>query len=255
MRIVFEEHGFPRELLGAEDRRRAVLEGSIGPDTELTVYRDGQAPTVLRASDLDEFRPLLGLPERKEEAAPAPAPPLSFSPVPTPASPRPAAPLELALDAVPPLRSPVPDPPARSGPVIPAATPSPPTARQWKPAARSDAGGTALPLVPFVKYAVFAGRASRAEFWQFTGLLFVGGLIANSASPALLGLLLLASLLPSLAVTVRRLHDANITGWAALTGIIPYVGWLILIVLLLLAGTTKANRYGDVPRGAPPQGG
>lgn len=259
VRIVFEEHGFPRELLGSEDTRRAVLDGSIVPDTELTVYKEGAAPAVLRAADVDELRPLLGLPDRGAEMEVVPAPIRAPDPAQSPAASEPAtikprrppARLDLGveLEQAAPAFQPVPA--ARSRPVTPATTTPPPSDRQWQGPSGPGAGGPALPLVPFAKYAVFDGRASRAEFWQFTGLLFVAALIASNVSPVALGLLMLASFLPSLAVTVRRLHDANITGWAALIGIVPYVGWLILIVLLLLAGTKGANRFGAVPRGAP----
>ncbi|MEI9852286.1 MAG: hypothetical protein WDN24_17130 [Sphingomonas sp.] len=46
IRIVFEEDGFPRELIGPRDCARAVKEGTLRPDMDVTVYRDGETPGV-----------------------------------------------------------------------------------------------------------------------------------------------------------------------------------------------------------------
>lgn len=99
------------------------------------------------------------------------------------------------------------------------------------------------------KYADFHGRASRAEFWTFTlalvafYLLFVGiAAVANNDSLMLLaGLPILAAIIPSLAIAVRRLHDVNLSAWWILTGLL--VG-LIPLILMLLPGTPGENRYG-----------
>jgi hypothetical protein len=57
----------------------------------------------------------------------------------------------------------------------------------------------------------------------------------------------LAILIPSLAVTVRRLHDIDRTGWWILIGLVPLIGTIVLLVFALLDGTPGSNRYG--PRG------
>ena len=62
------------------------------------------------------------------------------------------------------------------------------------------------------------------------------------------GLLWLAIIIPSLAVTVRRLHDQDKTGWLVLLGLIPFVGGLILLVFMLLEGTKGPNQYGPDPK-------
>ena len=63
----------------------------------------------------------------------------------------------------------------------------------------------------------------------------------------LMGIYLLANFLPSLAVTVRRLHDTNRSGWWVLITLIPYIGGIILLILLCLKGTEGDNRFGEDP--------
>lgn len=59
----------------------------------------------------------------------------------------------------------------------------------------------------------------------------------------------LGSLIPSLAVSVRRLHDQDRTGWLLLLWLIPFLGWFALIVLMLLDGTPGNNRFGPDTKG------
>jgi uncharacterized membrane protein YhaH (DUF805 family) len=110
------------------------------------------------------------------------------------------------------------------------------------------------------KYAVFHGRARRKEYWYFillssiisTVLTIVDSVTGtfNSASEVGLlgGIYLLATLVPSLAVTVRRLHDTNRSGWWILLGLVPVVGVIILIVFLALDGSPQDNDYGTNPQ-------
>ena len=119
----------------------------------------------------------------------------------------------------------------------------------------------------FSKYATFTGRASRSEFWYFTLfniitsiVLFLLGIVIGAATGgsdgALGGLLVgyilyvvygLGVLLPSLAVTVRRLHDTNNSGWLILIGLIPCIGSVVLLVFMILQGTNGENKYGNIP--------
>jgi uncharacterized membrane protein YhaH (DUF805 family) len=102
----------------------------------------------------------------------------------------------------------------------------------------------------FRNYVNFSGRAIRSEYWFWT-LLFVpiGGRVAGSID-GLTGLHAVgpifgfATLLPSLAVTVRRLHDIDYSGWWILIGLIPLVGAIVLIVWFCSKGTTSYNRFG-----------
>lgn len=131
-----------------------------------------------------------------------------------------------------------------------------------------------LMFQPLRKYADFYGRARRTEYWLFflfRALLFVAfcilfvavmaatggweeGRTNNAASAAggiiilLAGLTYLALVLPNLAVTVRRLHDANMSGWLVLIGLVP-LGGFVLFIFSLLDGTAGPNIYGANPRG------
>lgn len=109
------------------------------------------------------------------------------------------------------------------------------------------------------KYAVFEGRARRKEYWMFVLFHVIVSialaLLANVAS--ILGILyilyILATLVPAIAVTVRRLHDTDKSGWFVLIAFIPFVGGLILLVLNILEGTKGPNKFGADPKGeAPP---
>ena len=112
------------------------------------------------------------------------------------------------------------------------------------------------------KYAVFSGRARRREFWMFQLWQFVIYLLlwiafaaiaramANPLLALLPGLYGLATILPSLAVQVRRLHDTNHSGWAILIGLIPLAGAIILLVWNVQDGTPGDNRFGPSPKAA-----
>lgn len=111
------------------------------------------------------------------------------------------------------------------------------------------------------KYATFEGRARRKEYWFF--ILFnvlavvvlgiIDVVLGTSSKETGLGLLsglyLLAVLLPALAVTVRRLHDTDRSGWWILIEFIPLIGGLVLLVFTLLDSTPGSNRFGPSPKG------
>jgi len=104
------------------------------------------------------------------------------------------------------------------------------------------------------KYAVFSGRARRKEFWMF--LLFniiiaiVLGIIEGIiGSPGIIGMLYsLAVLIPSIAVSVRRLHDTDRTGWWVLIGLVPFIGFIVLLIFMVFDGTPGENQYGPSPK-------
>ncbi len=56
------------------------------------------------------------------------------------------------------------------------------------------------------------------------------------------------TIVPSIAVTVRRFHDQDMTGWLYLLSFIPYIGWLIVFVFMCIDGTRGPNQYGDDPK-------
>jgi len=82
----------------------------------------------------------------------------------------------------------------------------------------------------FSKYADFNGRASRSEFWWWVLFVILATLAANILNEMLGMLISLGTLLPYIAVIARRLHDTNRSGWWQLIGIIPVIGWIIMIV-------------------------
>jgi uncharacterized membrane protein YhaH (DUF805 family) len=117
-------------------------------------------------------------------------------------------------------------------------------------------------------YAVFRGRARRREFWYFALMnflvVFVGSLVAkllevvtgtSEQGPvaiffALLYVLYgLAVLLPSIGVSVRRLHDSGKSGWWLLLNFVPFVGAIVLLVFYVLDSDPGENKYGPNPKG------
>ena len=147
-------------------------------------------------------------------------------------------------------------------------------------------------ILPFKRYVDFEGRSRRKEFWMFQLLnllvavvlagpffvAFMGVSIANAGDPVaqeaamaamfeggggilsmvglgLYALYALAAFLPSIAVTVRRFHDRDMSGWwylgLTVAGIIPLVGFLAsiaLLVFMVLPGTPGSNRFGADPK-------
>ncbi|MFD2445295.1 DUF805 domain-containing protein [Bacillus sp. CGMCC 1.16607] len=103
-------------------------------------------------------------------------------------------------------------------------------------------------------YVGFSGRARRMEYWMFVLfnliISFILGFLEGMLDwpPLLSGLYSLAVLLPSLAVGVRRLHDTGRSGWWLLISLIPFVGWIIIIIFMFLDSDPGANEYGPNPK-------
>ena len=79
------------------------------------------------------------------------------------------------------------------------------------------------------KYADFKDRAVRSEFWWWALFIFLVSMGAQLISSTLASLISLLTLLPSIAVTTRRLHDIGRSGWWQLVGLIPLIGWVVMI--------------------------
>ena len=98
----------------------------------------------------------------------------------------------------------------------------------------------------------FSGRASRSAYWWYALALFIvdvvlqiiSGVAGSSALSLLISLILIVVGLSGLSVAVRRMHDSDKTGWLLLLGLIPIVGWIIVIVFMCLPGTPGPNRFG-----------
>ena len=126
-------------------------------------------------------------------------------------------------------------------------------------------------LLPLRRYAEFSGRSRRKEFWMFVLFNYAVGLVYG----ALLGILMLLLyftdmsedmmltifvislvpwliyslwlMIPGLAVTVRRLHDLDKSGWNLLWSLIPVAGAIMLIIWYASEGTRGPNRFGPDP--------
>jgi uncharacterized membrane protein YhaH (DUF805 family) len=107
----------------------------------------------------------------------------------------------------------------------------------------------------FTDYAKFAGRAARPElFWFFLFLIaanFVLGLIDSIIFPGdtrvFAPLFSVATFIPALAVAARRLHDIGKSAWWLLIGLIPVIGFLVLLYFYIQRGEEGANEYGPPP--------
>jgi uncharacterized membrane protein YhaH (DUF805 family) len=114
-------------------------------------------------------------------------------------------------------------------------------------------------------YANFRGRARRSEYWYVQLFLVLTNLavavidlalmdgdvdrfIANGGG-GIVGLIwILATIVPALAVLVRRLHDTNKSGWWALIGFVPVVGAIVLLIFTVTDSTLGDNTYGVSPK-------
>lgn len=120
----------------------------------------------------------------------------------------------------------------------------------------------------FIKnnYANFKGRLRRKDYWSFALLTFCiylaiyavvyiltyifGGEAVTAASiySVITGIIGLILLVPSLAISIRRLHDINKSGWFLLLALIPIVGGIILLIFACIEGTRGPNEYGEDPK-------
>lgn len=99
----------------------------------------------------------------------------------------------------------------------------------------------------FKKYATFSGRASRSEFWFFYLAYWIVTLVLVFISFSLMAIWNLATIIPFYAVSARRLHDIDKSGWFQLFYLIPLVGVIILIVWFATKSDPGKNRYGPKP--------
>jgi len=123
------------------------------------------------------------------------------------------------------------------------------------------------------QYFAFDGRTARREFWYYVlayvviyiVVSFIEGIFWGGAAYVphygyyyyfnprpLTGLLTLALLLPSLGIAARRLHDIDRSAWWLLIGLIPVIGWLVLLYWYVQPGTTGTNQFGEIPSAEPP---
>ncbi|MEZ6002003.1 DUF805 domain-containing protein [Hyphomonas sp.] len=114
-------------------------------------------------------------------------------------------------------------------------------------------------------YFKFTGRARRQEYWGYTLFnvlayiaVFILDIILSAIIygggdfiPLLTLLWFLFQIIPSIAVTVRRLHDQDLSGWLYLITWVPYIGWLVIFVFMLIDSRPESNVHGPSPKYDP----
>ncbi len=129
-------------------------------------------------------------------------------------------------------------------------------------------GPVAAVVRGYQKWSVPAGRASRSEFWWWTlfanagwwvlGMLAGLSTLTQPAAPdgtrpigvlgvvllILAGVLLLSTVVPSIMITIRRLHDVGLSGWYYLLNLIPYLGYVVVLIICIQATSPSASTYG-----------
>lgn len=102
------------------------------------------------------------------------------------------------------------------------------------------------------RYAQFSGRSRRSEYWWFTlanvllqALCIIVDVVVGTPLTLIVSI---ALFVPGMAVTVRRLHDTNRSGWWILIAFVPLVGAILLIVWLATEGERQPNLYGPDPK-------
>jgi uncharacterized membrane protein YhaH (DUF805 family) len=108
----------------------------------------------------------------------------------------------------------------------------------------------------FSNYFNFRDRSTRSAYWYFVLFLAILAVVTVILDIALFGFQVvepisglagLATLIPALSLSVRRLHDISRTGWWVLLALIPIIGWIILIVWACQPTVPQTNEYGPPP--------
>lgn len=102
------------------------------------------------------------------------------------------------------------------------------------------------------KYADFTGRARRKEFWMYTLFYLIFYVLAAVIDVALgtmifAGIYALVLLIPTIAISARRLHDTGRSGWWQLIGLIPLIGAIVLLIFYV-QDSLGENEYGPNPK-------
>lgn len=236
--ISYEVQGFPEFLRSEEACRRAIDRGTLTPATPVTVYGETGERSRTVAAQHPVLRSLFGIAEEP------------FAPEPVVARPEPTIAPEAARTLSAPVFRATPianvDPVARRASV-------PRTAPMARPRARTSGAVSnwSSMIRPFRRYADLAGRSSRREYWLFVLLCLVASgaaVLFQGSKVSWLALFWVFAVVPAFAVHIRRLHDRGLSGWLALIGVIPYVGWLVLLAMMCLDGTPGPNRFGADPK-------
>jgi uncharacterized membrane protein YhaH (DUF805 family) len=151
----------------------------------------------------------------------------------------------------------IPDQPSEGEvPVDPAAATGPPPAPplphvEYAPGETAMNPVSAWKLVVLERYTKFDGRALRQEYWWFAlanFIVLIALFILSAISKVFFVLYFLYAIgviIPSIAVTVRRLHDTDRSGWWILIDLIPFIGPIVLLVFLCIDSSRGPNKYGE----------
>ena len=107
----------------------------------------------------------------------------------------------------------------------------------------------------YKKYADFSGRATRTQYWMFILFYMIVYIVLVTVDsfvlgmPALSGIFSLASLIPSLSIAARRLHDMGKSGWWLLISLVPLIGVIVILVFLVM-DSQGDNQYGPSTKAA-----
>ena len=132
----------------------------------------------------------------------------------------------------------------------------------------SSMGGAPTPGMSFVeavqtcvgkKYATFSGRARRSEYWYYTLFSILVSFAASVVGGALFvhsegdinilsALVSIALFLPGLGVAIRRLHDIGKSGWWYLIALVPFIGWIVLLIFMCRDSDRGPNQFGPSPK-------
>ena len=105
----------------------------------------------------------------------------------------------------------------------------------------------------FRKYVVFNGRSSRSAYWWWYLFVIIGAVVFAVVDgiigtyPLLYLLWVLAVIFPQFAVSIRRLHDIDKSGWWILFGLVPLIGGIMLLIWAVSRGTEGPNQFGEDP--------
>ena len=117
---------------------------------------------------------------------------------------------------------------------------------------KSKMNFTSAIFICYKKYFDFKGRAKRPEFWWFALYVTILSIFTypDMFKPEFVLIqfifivIMLFSIIPYIAVAVRRLHDLNMTGWYYLINFIPIIGVIIFLITVARPGMNKKNRFG-----------
>lgn len=128
-------------------------------------------------------------------------------------------------------------------------------------------------LKAYTRYAQFEGRSDRKEFWYYVLFYLIAGAVLSVLDSLFFGhtttvtgedfymqsrmsfqplsaIFGLVSLIPSISVSVRRLHDTGKSGWLYLLWLVPIIGWILLLIWYCEKGDANANAHGEPPEGS-----